>query len=461
MKPILKIRKPDRLSNFLFYISVLTFLIAFGFAHNQGGGWREQFLPDLNGGSIVDITFTDSLTGYAVTSADTDQKSYIIKTSNGGENWLIIKSDSANGPYTKCKFINAETGYASMLDDKLYKTTDGGNNWIQTNNPNSFTGYQDISVLSENEVWMCFDSPFTGGVYRSTDCGISWQNKYPPQLSNGPDRIYMINPRIGFISNGNHTSSYVRKTTDMGTSWFDIPAPGGWEDIYFKDSLTGWRCRIGSQNLIKTTDGGSTWENLLTPIIGNPNLIIKKFKIINPDVIWGVYSSSYILFPNNEIRGVILKSTNSGLNWGYQLPDTSIRALYYFINFSDSLNGWSYDYRNTGVHTLTGGDTVTYPLTSISNNNIIIPTEIKLYQNYPNPFNPETKIKYNIRKNGFIKLNVYDISGKKVKEIVNKRQSAGEYEVVFNAGNLPSGVYFYTLSYDSRFTETRKMILIR
>ena len=84
----------------------------------------------------------------------------------------------------------------------------------------------------------------------------------------------------------------------------------------------------------------------------------------------------------------------------------------------------------------------------------------KLFNNYPNPFNPSTKIKYSVANKSFVSLKVYDISGKEVASIVNREQSAGEYEVDFNAAELSSGVYLYKLQAGS-FVETKKMILLK
>ncbi|MEZ4688937.1 MAG: hypothetical protein R3A12_01670 [Ignavibacteria bacterium] len=83
-----------KLTSGIFYFSILLFIIAFNFSDNPPSGWYEQLIPDLHGGSIIDITFTDSLTGYAVTSTDTDDISYILKTSNGGDNWNFILYDT-------------------------------------------------------------------------------------------------------------------------------------------------------------------------------------------------------------------------------------------------------------------------------------------------------------------------------------------------------------------------------
>ncbi|MBK8981070.1 MAG: hypothetical protein IPM38_01835 [Ignavibacteria bacterium] len=81
----------NRFSNLLFYFSILTFIIAFNFRDNlPPGGWYQQFMPTLDGASISDITFTDSLNGYAVTLSPP----YILKTTNEGDNWTINYSYS-------------------------------------------------------------------------------------------------------------------------------------------------------------------------------------------------------------------------------------------------------------------------------------------------------------------------------------------------------------------------------
>jgi hypothetical protein len=90
----------------------------------------------------------------------------------------------------------------------------------------------------------------------------------------------------------------------------------------------------------------------------------------------------------------------------------------------------------------------------------IIPTEYTLYQNYPNPFNPTTTIKYDLPFASDVSLIIYDVLGRKVKELVNEKQQAGKYEVRFNASNLSSGVYIYQLVAD-KFIQSRKMILLK
>ena len=89
----------------------------------------------------------------------------------------------------------------------------------------------------------------------------------------------------------------------------------------------------------------------------------------------------------------------------------------------------------------------------------------KLFQNYPNPFNPTTKIKYSIPPVGTqravsVQLKVYDILGNEIATLVNEEQSAGVYEIEFDASKLSSAIYFYRLQAGS-FIETKKMVLLR
>ena len=160
-------------------------------------------------------------------------------------------------------------------------------------------------------------------------------------------------------------------------------------------------------------------------------------------------------------RGVIFKSTNGGSNWGYQLPDTSIKAIYYFTDFVNSKNGWCWKNRLNGVHTSDGGDSVTYTLTSINNSNFITPDSYKLFQNFPNPFNPSTKIEYELQTPDFISIKIYDLLGQEIKSYVNKKQAAGKYQIEFDGSALSGGAYFYSLYLNNSLVDTKKMLLIK
>lgn len=96
---------------------------------------------------------------------------------------------------------------------------------------------------------------------------------------------------------------------------------------------------------------------------------------------------------------------------------------------------------------------------SVSNEHFATIKDFSLYQNYPNPFNPRSIIQYAVSTMQFVTLTVYDLLGREVATLVNEEKPAGEYEVEFDAVNLPSGIYFYQLRADD-FTETKKMVLI-
>lgn len=87
-------------------------------------------------------------------------------------------------------------------------------------------------------------------------------------------------------------------------------------------------------------------------------------------------------------------------------------------------------------------------------------SEFRLAQNYPNPFNPTTAISYQLSAVSHVVLKIYDVLGREVKTLVNTPQNSGKYSVTFDARNLPSGIYFYTLRTESQ-SETKKLVLIK
>lgn len=99
-------------------------------------------------------------------------------------------------------------------------------------------------------------------------------------------------------------------------------------------------------------------------------------------------------------------------------------------------------------------------LTAVNGNNGTIPSSFKLYQNYPNPFNPTSVITFDMPKEGFASLKIYNSIGQEVAVLVNGVVKSGVHQKVFNASNLPSGVYFYKLITDG-FSDVKKMSLIK
>ena len=95
-----------------------------------------------------------------------------------------------------------------------------------------------------------------------------------------------------------------------------------------------------------------------------------------------------------------------------------------------------------------------------------IPKYFSLSQNYPNPFNPSTLIKFALPFRSEVMIEIYNILGNKVEELLNEQKNAGYYEINFNASGLPSGVYFYTIKTNSieskqHFTSTKKMMILK
>ncbi len=150
----------------------------------------------------------------------------------------------------------------------------------------------------------------------------------------------------------------------------------------------------------------------------------------------------------------------SGSNFTYQglsdpfFTNTTYRGA--FDQNSTWLNGWT-NFRP---------DTVNYQVVPIGIQPVsnIVPKSYNLQQNYPNPFNPSTTIKFDVARTGFARLVVFDILGREVKTIVSENVKAGQYEVSFNASNLPSGVYLYRLSVTdgpATWSATKKLILVK
>ena len=112
------------------------------------------------------------------------------------------------------------------------------------------------------------------------------------------------------------------------------------------------------------------------------------------------------------------------------------------------------------LDTLTGFNVTNPVLTGNYTISSEIPKEFKMYENYPNPFNPTTSIKYDIANNSFVKLMVYDVTGKEIETLVSDNLQAGRYEATWSGSNFASGVYFAKIEAGS-YKHIVKMIMLK
>ncbi|MGV8017043.1 MAG: T9SS type A sorting domain-containing protein [Ignavibacteria bacterium] len=417
----------------------------------RSGGWQLQTMPNMGNRLVRDLYFTDSLTGYAVASPDiVTDSAHILKTTNGGNNWIIKGTYSGRLP--SIIFINSNTGFAG--GNYLLKTTNAGENWVVWNWPYGYN-ISDMQVFGEDTIWFASSLLIGGGAYRTTNGGINWEKRDSGIPANSyPFYIYFYNSRIGFAT-GN---TDVYKTTDAGLSW-NLAFTGGAQKLFFKDSLNGYRAM---QGFFRTTNGGMNWSKDSVPSV-NGNIYTRKwitdFFMVKRDTIYAVGAS--IQFLTNFIyKAIVYKTTNGGLNWGYQIPDTSFGSAWYDKIYSINNNVWAYTtYNNKGIYSITGGDSTIYlGVRNISNE---VPAKYELFQNYPNPFNQSTIINLQTSITGHVFLKVFDITGKTVEILINEKLKPGTYEVRFDGGRLSSGIYFYQLQADNNIVKTRKMLMIK
>lgn len=198
------------------------------------------------------------------------------------------------------------------------------------------------------------------------------------------------------------------------------------------------------------------------------NVLVLVNQANHPRIIWGPYQSSGIIVQQYRI---------------YRKYGTSAWQLYHTTS---SANVLEFTDENVTIAQPGGqvGVTVQYKVCAVYNNNIetsfsnivnayITGYEIEkklnesrsisdnnLLQNYPNPFNPITTISFSLPKSGYVSLKVFDIIGNQVAELIKEFKPEGIYDVQFDAKDLPSGIYVYTLNVNDHF-KSQKMILMK
>jgi hypothetical protein len=143
-----------------------------------------------------------------------------------------------------------------------------------------------------------------------------------------------------------------------------------------------------------------------------------------------------------------------------EAANTTSGSTYTFVD-AGAVNGTTYEYTLETVNMDGSHEAWGMVVTATPSSDAAVITEYALHQNYPNPFNPSTSLVFDVVNENVVNLTVYNAMGQEVASLVNGTMGAGRHTVSFDASNLTSGLYFYTVKIGNEFTATKKMLLVK
>ncbi len=364
---------------------------------DSGESWITQAIGYSD--SLNAIFFLDPQIGYIAA------KSGGYKTVNGGITWAQMPGLSTR-VYYDLFFTNASVGWAVGPNSRIYKTTDGGQNWVmQFTNTTFTTNFRRIKMTSENNGMVVGGGGFTGGGYtlKTTDGGSSW-NLLGRLTDN---ELYSL-----FIDNQNNIWMAGANGTLLSTVVPTIPVNLTNFNAFYNDGMV----RLDWQTATETNNRSFIIER-------------KNFSFTNPSANWEVIGERSGSGTTTETKFYQFIDDNPGTGKNaYRLKQVDYDGSFKYsdvveVEFENSMN-------------------------------------FELFQNYPNPFNPSTTIEYNLPKDGKSRLTIYDLLGNRVKTESLEYQKAGLHKITIDFTDFSSGIYIYEIK-SSEFVARKKMIFLK
>ena len=303
--------------------------------NNGGSTWESLSVPNV---TLVKTFFTSSLIGHATCNNGT-----ILKTVDGGLNWhttLSLNSNPSN--FFMVYFVNENIGFSSHAYTDLYKTTDGGETWIQLSG--TIQAINDFHFLDENNG---FATGENGGIYKTTNGGTNWSQIFFQNGFVGGTSMYGIyfqDNNIGYVTG---EKGRIMKTTNGGVTWgANSPTYNDFNGIKLFNSGVGF-ARSGNK-YYKTTDFGDNWTYSSTV---NHFSYGNGFYFVNENIGYSIGGGS------NSPSGDVFKTIDGGITWN-QLNiyvDEGLNSVF-FINENIGFISGGYNRRKV-MKTTNGGST--------------------------------------------------------------------------------------------------------
>ncbi|MGA9363279.1 MAG: YCF48-related protein [Bacteroidota bacterium] len=394
--------------------------------------------------NLSDVVMLDSQKAIVI-----GDRNGILRTTDAGTTWVneTIHLSAVFHWNAISLFDSLNGGIAG--DQSVWSTTDGGMSWKPLTVPVR-QKILSILCLGAGQFYVGTDS---GWVYSTSDTGRTWTGE---KISAWPIRS-LFTYRTAIVG----VSKYALTPYSL-CAQFVIPPPSWREKIlpYFQglgsEAFDAEFCNGGGAGFIVGVQG----DFRAAPAILRKSMSDTSWRMV-PGSVPGNGALRGVSAPSANViyvcgdGGMLLKSKDGGDTWDTTTVPTrrNLNAVYFF----DERRGFAVGDSGLILRTRNGG------VTSVGDRQGLRPNVFALEQNYPNPFNPTTVIRFSLPNVGtrhVVSLKVYDVLGREVASLVSEELPTGTYTVRWNAAAFPSGVYLYQLRAGS-FVETKKLVLLR
>lgn len=404
--------------------------------------------------SIDEFKFCDSLNG--VIACSQGMGVIVFKTTDGGFNWNLVLDNgifNSFGYMQGLSFPSPNIIIISLRENVIERTLDGGVTWDTLYNNLNCILFEIDFLPNGFGVGRAYDKDGDSTmIVKSTNFGETWS-----KFDNLPDFTYKLNPQIisdstivylGFIYSP-RVFNFCR-SDDLGKTWNNYPfytynkketantefflnSDVGWIALFRPDTISPI---IGENIILKTTDGGKTWEEKIDKRFDDPHMIMNiGFK----DLSNGICTSRF---------GLFIYSTDGGDNW---IADSSFIAKdnYDVVNYlaittskrflTCNLQGKVFMYDEDGFTSVEEKQTESFSTAQV----------------FPNPASNQIEIKLQLNEPQILKFEIFDILGNQVLPKIELFSESTEFSQIIDISNLPTGVYYIVTSANKQKTATK------
>lgn len=394
----------------------------------SGTSWAELSEAFDKNTRYYSVFFVDQDNGWLVGGGESyfyEDWERIRHTSDGGLTWEM--QHSANGHNHQILndifFIDEYKGWAVGKSGAIRHTADGGATDWEIQSGSSNYHLNDVFFSNSLKGWIVGEN---GTIIHTEDGGNNW-NGQSISVNNNLNSTYFIDDSCGWVVGDDGIILY----TENGGLFYENQASGidaNLQSVVFVNDKKGWIA--GEKTLLYTYDGGDTWAPDTSLALGSP---ITLHEIIFIDSLHGWIAGEGIY------QGIIYHTNDGGENWVEQNSHCA-RSLY-SIYCIDTVNGWAVGTTGTIIHTNNGGYANIYdpPKPTFQSQDCIV---------YPNPCASVAHLRLMINDqflgswNRHLICDLYSISGRKIRRIVEQEVMPGEHEIEIDVSDLPAGIYY-------------------